>query len=542
MEFDLDRVYLTLDGVTIDDDMLGASYGDGDGVIEFDETIELTLALHNLGHVDAYDVTAGITTGSSFVGLCVSEVSFGDILSGETVASDEPFVFHVTRDVPNGDVIAFTVEISEEPGLLGLDFEVLAPMYHVGIVDIDDTGGGNGNGIPDPGETVEITLMVSNVGGTDSPDLEAVLGTASDFFIPDGTPHPLGVLAVGQSVTPGAFTVEVSAACPPIYTHNLRLVLSGPNHYCAPVPFIFSVGEIFADDMEEGTAFWTHYAGQGSWLDEWHLETHRNHTPGGESSWKCGGAGSVPYTTLLYSILQTIEFDLPAGCHLRFWHWIDAETSVTYPDYCYDGGLMEITLEGGWSWLPLTPEGGYPYLIRDGATPGPFAAETPVWSGQQGWTEVIVDLSAYEGPIMLRWAFGSDGADVREGWYIDDVRICMTPPAAVEPGSDDAQVIIRPLLFPACPNPVTMNSAAGCGASDVVLRFALPEPAEGKLMLFDTSGRLIRVLASGTFEPGQHQITWNGRNAAGRQVNAGGYFYRLSVNGASQTQRLIVVR
>lgn len=536
----LEGVYLMVDEVTIDDDMEGASHGDGDGVIEFAETIELTVSLNNMGMEDATDVVATIATESPYVGIAVATAYFGDIPSGEASANAEPFVFHVRHDVPDGENIDFTLEVSEEPGTLALHLQAQAPSYLVGIAEIDDTVGGNGDGIPDPGESVEITLAIENVGACDSPDLEAVLASASDYFTSDETPHHLGVLQVGQGVMEGGFTVEISPSCPPIHTDYLRLHLTGADFYQVMFPIVFSVGQIFADDMEAGGASWTHYAGPGSWLDQWHLETYRNHTPAGETSWKCGGDGAGNYGDLVYAILETAEFDIPAGAQLAFWQWIDAEISEAHSGYCYDGGLMEVSTDGGTSWLPLTPDGGYPFLIREGGTPGPFPVDTPVWSGQRDWHEVMVDLSAYEGLVKLRWAFGSDGAITAEGWYIDDVRVYMMPPA----GQEESMVAgtIRPVLFPAWPNPSVPGSGRGAGASGVVLRFVLPRAAEGRISLFDASGRLVRILASGGFAPGVHKVAWDGRDAGGTPVSAGSYYCLLSVDGSKLTRKLTVVR
>jgi hypothetical protein len=525
--------------VSIDDDMQGASHGNGNGIVEFDETIELSLTIRNIGLIDAFDVSALPTTTSRFVGLPADPVAFGDILSGTSVTNTEPVLFHVRRDVPDGELLAFDFALSEEPGAMPMELTAYAPIYLVGISEIDDSGGNN-NGIPDPGETVTLTMALSNEGSSDSPDLVAYLGTASGYFIPDETPVGLGVLEAGQAAMLGGFTVEVAPDCPPIYTHYLRLVLEGPNHYVAPLQFPFSVGEIFADDMEIATASWSHEPCQTGWLDEWHLETYRNHTPGGETSWKCGGAGAAPYANLLYAGLQTAEFELPPGSQLTFWHWIHAETSAAYAGYCYDGGLLEISPDGGWDWFPLTPEGGYPYLIRDGSIPGPFLAETPVWSGQQGWTLETVDLSAWTGPIILRWAFGTDGADVVEGWYIDDVRVFTVPPADVD--GNDAAWELHPRLYPTSPNPVALGGAGMAGTSHVTIRFALPEAEEGQLMLLDAGGRLVRLLAAGSFASGEHRLSWDGRDNAGQFVGAGSYYLQLVWEGSREARKLTVLR
>ncbi len=534
----LEGVYLAIDQMVIDDDNTGASHGNANGVVEYNETIELTIALHNMGQEDALDVTGTLATSSPYVGLVVGTTQYGAIPSGETVSNPQPFVFHVTHDVPDLENLGFSLVLTEEPGTLALSLAARAPQYFVSIAEIDDEIGGNGNGIPDPGEQVILTLGIQNTGGAATPDLSAVLGTGCAYFVPDPTSHALGVLGVGQSTTEGGFAVDIAQACPPTYTHYLRLELSGAGWYAGMVPIVFSVGQIFADAMEAGGASWSHYAGPGgTWTDQWHLETYRNHTVAGTTSWKCGGAGSAQYGSLLYACLETAAFDLPTGSVLTFWHWMNAEVSSAYPGYCYDGGLLEISTDGGTTWQGLAPEGGYPYRVRTGGTPGPFTAETPVWSGTHDWREVTVDLGAYAGSVKLRWSFGSDGADVLEGWYLDDVRVTTSAPSS----AGETAGVIRPVLFAARPNPIALSGSAA-GTTAAVLRFALPRAGEASLAVVDASGRLVRLLAHGAFAAGENAATWDGRDQAGQPVAAGSYYCRMVSGETRLVQKVTVVR
>ncbi|MBD3235271.1 MAG: hypothetical protein GF330_01040 [Candidatus Eisenbacteria bacterium] len=535
----LEGVYLTVEEITIDDDSDGASHGDGDGVIEFNETIELTLTLGNMGMDDAENVIGVVSFESGYVVCTVDEVSFGTIPSDGYGTNSQPFVFHVAHDVPDGESLGASLTVSEDPGTMPLPLAVLAPEYQVGLVEIDDSAG-NGDGVPNPGETLLLTFQIENQGGCDTPELEMTLGSGSSYFLPDETPHVLGVIPVGEGVTEGGFQVEITPDCPEIFTGYLRLHFWGPDLYQKMVPLVFSVGQIFADDMEAGGASWTHYAGPGgSWTDEWHMETYRNHTPGGATSWKCGGPGAVDYGNLLHACLETAAFDLPAGSRLSFWHWCAAETSEAHSGYAYDGGLLEISTDGGTTWNGLTPVDGYPFRVRAGGTPGPFSAETPIWAGRHGWREVEVDLAGYEGLVQLRWAFGSDGAVTDEGWYVDDVRIYTQPVAGAEEAS---RSITRPVLFAARPNPVVCGAGAAPAGEAVAIRFATPQRSAARLQLFDPSGRLIRTLLDDHLAPGTHVATWDGRDAAGHAVPAGSYYYRLAIGEQRLSGRLAIVR
>jgi hypothetical protein len=176
-------------------------------------------------------------------------------------------------------------------------------------------------------------------------------------------------------------------------------------------------------DMEDGAPGWTHSVVLPGFNDQWHLSTQQNHTSGGSYSWKCGDTGYGNYGNLLDAGLVSQEFSIEAGSRLTFWHRMAAEISSSYPGYAYDGGLVEISVGGG-AWQQITPVGGYPYLVRQGGTPGPFPAETPIFSGHtNGWEQVDFDLSGYSGDIRFRFRFGSDGSAADEGWFIDDVLV-----------------------------------------------------------------------------------------------------------------------
>jgi hypothetical protein len=64
----------------------------------------------------------------------------------------------------------------------------------------------------------------------------------------------------------------------------------------------------------------------------------------------------------------------------------------------------------------------------------------------------------------------------------------------------------------------------------------------GRLELFDTAGRLLRVWALPAGEPGWRREQWDGRDAAGRPAPAGLYFLRLTAEGQSVTARVVRLR
>lgn len=82
------------------------------------------------------------------------------------------------------------------------------------------------------------------------------------------------------------------------------------------------------------------------------------------------------------------------------------------------------------------------------------------------------------------------------------------------------------------PNPVVG------GRTRIDLNLDTAGPAQ--LDLFDVTGRLVRTLASDTFEAGRLSIEWDGRDASGMEVPSGIYLYRLASGGRTVSKKLIV--
>lgn len=64
-----------------------------------------------------------------------------------------------------------------------------------------------------------------------------------------------------------------------------------------------------------------------------------------------------------------------------------------------------------------------------------------------------------------------------------------------------------------------------------------------RLEIYDVRGRLVRVAHDGPLTVGRHEVSWNGRDLEGRQVNSGIYLARASLNdGTTHTHRMMLVK
>lgn len=88
----------------------------------------------------------------------------------------------------------------------------------------------------------------------------------------------------------------------------------------------------------------------------------------------------------------------------------------------WDGGVVQLSDDGGDTWQTLTPTGGYPAAIENAGN----ACDLPVGAGVYGgtslaWSEQHFSLSPFSGEVRLRWLFATDTGVVEDGWWIDDI-------------------------------------------------------------------------------------------------------------------------
>lgn len=76
------------------------------------------------------------------------------------------------------------------------------------------------------------------------------------------------------------------------------------------------------------------------------------------------------------------------------------------------------------------------------------------------------------------------------------------------------------------------------------MQYELPAGFNGDftLALFNVLGQQVRVLARGPQPPGIHTAVWNGKDARGRDLPAGVYFYRMQAGSFVQMRKLLLLR
>ena len=150
--------------------------------------------------------------------------------------------------------------------------------------------------------------------------------------------------------------------------------------------------------------------------------------------------------------------------------------------------------------------------------PGVFAAEGDLWTGMldgELLRAAINDPANWTGNNNTQPAFPSS--------------FTVTAPSGV-----GLPLSMGAALRGAVPNPFNPQTT---------IAFDLPNEGVVSLRVYDVGGRLINTLLSN--EPaslGRNEVVWRGRDADGRVVPAGVYFYRLTAGPYSETKRMVLVK
>ena len=391
------------EGHSIDD----ASIGNGDGLLNPGETVDMSVTLKNWGTEVEYNVYAILhSAGDPYVTLIDSLQDFGIMDPGQSAVSMGPYRFSIGSDCPNNHVVYFDLQINEGYGLSWssmISVTVVTPDLMLYSYSVDDASGGNGNGVPEPSETFDLRVYTKNLGLEQATGVTGSISTASPYLYFPSSTADFGDVGFGQVRGATFEDVQVLGGCPSNDFPYLHVETETDEGYAYEDSFVLSIGEWgLEDDMESGDGVWTHW---GTW-DSWHRSDNRKHS--GDFSWYNGLDGFWYFRDNTHSWLQSSSIILGPQSSLSFWMWYD----VT--NYGVDGIHVEIfhNSDGSRDTIDFIGTGG--------------ALDSILNTGND-WIEYVYDLSYIPAGTSIRvgFVFSSDNQYTYdgEGFYIDDVRV-----------------------------------------------------------------------------------------------------------------------
>jgi hypothetical protein len=243
----------------------------------------------------------------------------------------------------------------------------------------------------------------------------------------------------------------------------------------------------------------------------------------------------------------------PAG-HFTSYSYVAATTSDSMPgSNPRTAFLVQARASDGQRWWDSNPDSGYSVDNLAPAAPTQLAGSYEAGVTTLSWAHNgESDLATYRLYRGTTSSFtpqpGNLVAAVADDHYADDVgQPCYYKLSAMDQhGNESGFASLAPdattdvpgdrgatLSLAAAPNPLV---------DGVQVRFSLPRDAPVSLVVYDVSGRALRVLAHGSLPAGDQVARWDGRDADGTRAPNGIFFLRLEAGGAVRTMRLVKIR
>ncbi|MDQ3042299.1 MAG: hypothetical protein M3R11_07955, partial [Acidobacteriota bacterium] len=294
-----------------------------------------------------------------------------------------------------------------------------------GTVNIASESCGTPNGVPDPGETLTVTLPLTNTGDIPTVNLMATLVGGGGVTNP-GPAQNFGAIAPGGAAVTRtfSFTVAGGIACGANITLTFNLTDGTTNYGTITRTFTTGARPTLLSENFDGVtapalpAGWTNTQITGTAIN-WVTTTT---TP---SSPPNAAFANDPATVNLAALTSPAVSITSADAQITFRNQFNTENN-------FDGMVLEYSTNNGTTWTDVITGGG---TFVSGGYTGTLSSTTmnPIggrmaWSGNSmGYRDTVVNLPAgLNGQsVRFRWLMGSDSsvAVATGGVWVDDVRV-----------------------------------------------------------------------------------------------------------------------
>ena len=349
--------YLLLDSYTLHDVV-----GNNDGFADYGEEPTLNIKIKNFGQTASGLLTLKLTSDDPLVVVKQPTASWGSVATGTIATINDAFTIVIDSLVTDRHIANLTLEVSDGTTTWKSRFTlpIRSRRLESGTESVNDATSGNGNGLPDPGETYTLRIPITNNGQSSAIGCNATLTSDNQYFVINNSTLTLGDLASGAQQY-AVFTINTPANAPIGTMGKLTLALNAKGKYTFTKDYLLSVGKI-GEDFESNSFDRLPWEQSGSL--PW---TITNSNP--QSGTFCARSGAITHAQ---SSTLSITFNILRDGQISFYRKVSSEAG-------YDRLL---------------------FYIDDR-----LAAE---YSGQQDWTKVNFDVLA--GQHSFRWTYLKDGA------------------------------------------------------------------------------------------------------------------------------------
>lgn len=274
------------------------------------------------------------------------------------------------------------------------------------------------NGSPDPDETVQAEVTITNSGSSTATNGSLSLSGSSNLSIDGEATQPVPDLAPRESTTISV-QFSLSGSCGDTETIHFLVNSSIGSNQLSQNLSLGVETNLFAENFDStaiGQLPISFSQNSGDSAANW--STSSSISASAPNAAHTNASTSTNSAFLVAETLPTIQAD----SELRFDHNYDIENR-------FDGGVLEISINGG-SWQEWTAAGGnftqngYDNLIATNYS-SPIGGQS-AWTGiSNGFITTIAQFppSAADQNVRIRWHMASDESVDSDGWAVDNITI-----------------------------------------------------------------------------------------------------------------------
>ncbi|MBL7134990.1 MAG: immune inhibitor A [Candidatus Marinimicrobia bacterium] len=284
---------------------------------------------------------------------------------------------------------------------------------------------------PDPGEDLSIVFSIKNKGLQNSNgNVYIDIYSDSPYLNFDMTILNLGAISSREVVANIADPINTSLGISTPIGENIKIYFNiydlGGYFFSDSISFRVGTPAVLLYEDAEGELFqWNIGDGWGKSAEYYYGDSSLTDSPDGEYPDDCNNA---------LTLIQSFNLTELSSATLQYWTKWAVEAN-------WDFGQVEISLNGGSTWIPLRA----PKMslgTGQGAQPeGEFGYD----GVQNDWLLESISLSEWIGNenIKIRFVLKTDSAVTDDGWYLDNITVFGYPVIAYTPGDVNNDGVIN---------------------------------------------------------------------------------------------------
>ena len=222
----------------------------GNGQLDFGETINLDITLRNVGSEPMNAFEAVLETESEYITITNGTAQFEDMAPNAIQSVANAFSFTVADNVPDNTSNHFTITVNNgsDAYISNIAMKAYAPVFTPGGMVITEMSG-NGNGRLDAGETAKLSFPIENEGHADAATTVVTLQMLSPYIIVEESTVSFDNVNAGETQT-AVYDIAISEDTPIGYTCPFVLEVNS-GQYNVHQEYAAKVG-LIVEDFENG--------------------------------------------------------------------------------------------------------------------------------------------------------------------------------------------------------------------------------------------------------------------------------------------------